>query len=154
MVSRILFADTSARYGFDCSKTEPSLFLHVDSFAARRHDKVETLNLAGLGRARGDKFDHRKLLGGERARREPEQAHRQRRDRQMPPHSCRQLVRTVILATWGDVAVARTRGLGATPGAASSGTTRTSRGTLASGAAAATGRFSGSGTVNVVGPWT
>src|SRR5262249_56133852 len=56
--------------------------------------------------------------------------------------SFRQLVRTVILATWGDVAVTRSRGLGATPGAGSSGTTRTSGGTLVPGAAAATARLS------------
>src|SRR6516162_8631077 len=190
MVSRVLFADTRARYGFDCSKTEhspvpacrlircaaPRQGRDVEPrrawaraaaraaptpagavAAARRQRPGRNLKLerfAARGRARGGKFDHRKLLGGERARREPEQAQHQRRDRQRPPHSCRQLVRTVILATWGDVAVARTRGLGATPGAASSGTTRTSRGTLAPGAAAATARFSGSGTVNVVGPCT
>src|SRR5262249_19981657 len=231
MVSRVLFADISARYGFDCSKTEPSLvppcriircaaprqgrdveprrpvararpharLQHlqaqqqpsVDDGGARdRHGRRRGASLrrvrrhraenfaafggereprarrqrpgrdrklkgfAARGRRGGGKLVNRNPLGGERARREPEQTHRQRRDRQMPPHSCRQLVRTVILATWGDVAVARTRGLGATPGAGSSGTTRTSRGTLASGAAAATGRFSGSGTVNVVGRWT
>src|SRR6516225_7081644 len=206
MVSRVLFADTRARYGFDCSKTEPSpvpacrlircaaptpagavaavrrrwrsagparspswsvgpvskapLRRELRRFrwralAARLAAAARSqLEAREIRRARGGKFDYRKLLGGERARREPEQAQHQRRDRQRPPHSCRQLVRTVILATWGDVAVARTRGLGATPGAASSGTTRTSRGTLAPGAAAATARFSGSGTVNVVGPCT
>src|SRR5262249_57392261 len=104
-------------------------------------------------RGGGGDLDHGDLRGDGRARRGPDQARRQRRDREIPPHSCRQLVRTVMLATWGDVAVARRRGLGATPGAASSGTTRMSSGTLAPGAAAVTTRFSGSGTVNVVGPW-
>src|SRR5262249_6528537 len=123
---------------------------------ARRQRPGRDRKLDGLparGRRRGGELDRRKLLGGERARRGPEQACRPRRGREIPAHSYRQLARTVMFATWGDVAVARARGLGATPGG-SSGTTRMSRGTLAPGAAAVTTRFSGSGTVNVVGPWT
>src|SRR5262249_59249916 len=61
MVSRVLFAepksfaDQSARYGVGPSlptRKNLPMFLPVESFAARRHDKVETLHLAGLVRAR------------------------------------------------------------------------------------------------------
>jgi hypothetical protein len=118
----------------------PSRDLELDRFAA-------------TDRTRGCKFEYRRFLGAERARPGAEKAHRQRRDRQILPQFYRQFVLTVILATRGEVAVARRRVLGAAPGACSSGTTRMSTGTFVP-AAAVTARFSGSGTVNVVGPWT